>query len=77
MARHLCPTGRRGVDTDITATGFRFLARARPMHDATCPEALDEAATHRSLWPRRSERSGPRRAHEHGLFPLAAERPGR
>lgn len=71
LVRHLCPTGCRGVDTDVRATGFRFLARALPMHEATCREALDEAATHRRRWLRWSERSGPRRPHEHGLFPLA------
>ncbi|MFF2567446.1 MarR family winged helix-turn-helix transcriptional regulator [Streptomyces sp. NPDC058084] len=46
LARYLCPTDRRGIYTDVTGTGLALLMEARPTHDATCREALDEAATH-------------------------------
>jgi hypothetical protein len=43
LQRYLCPTDQRGIYTELTDAGRALLDRARPTHDATLTEALDEA----------------------------------
>ncbi|MFB7958232.1 MarR family winged helix-turn-helix transcriptional regulator [Streptomyces sp. NPDC056045] len=44
LSRHLCPTDRRGICTDVTDDGLRLLEEARPTHETALCEALDRAA---------------------------------
>jgi DNA-binding MarR family transcriptional regulator len=44
LARHLCPTDRRGISTEVSEAGRDLLAVARPVHDAALCEALAEAS---------------------------------
>ncbi|MFE9061859.1 MarR family winged helix-turn-helix transcriptional regulator [Streptomyces violaceusniger] len=44
LARHLCPTDRRGISTEVSDAGRGLLAAARPVHDAALGEALAEAS---------------------------------
>ena len=44
LARHLCPTDRRGIYSEVTPAGFALLDRARPAHHATLGEVLAEAS---------------------------------
>ncbi|WP_410658165.1 MarR family winged helix-turn-helix transcriptional regulator [Amycolatopsis sp. lyj-112] len=43
LQRYLCPTDRRGIYTEVTATGQELLVAARPTHDAVLTEALSAA----------------------------------
>lgn len=43
LTRILCADDRRGIYTELTATGREALSEARPDHDAALEEALDEA----------------------------------
>ncbi|MFB7336928.1 MarR family transcriptional regulator [Streptomyces adustus] len=49
LSRYLCPTDRRGIYTDVTASGLALLEQARPTNDAALREALDEAAKNPEL----------------------------
>lgn len=40
LTRVLCADDRRGVYTELTASGQKLLAEARPLHDATLERAL-------------------------------------
>jgi DNA-binding MarR family transcriptional regulator len=51
LARYLCPTDRRGIDTDVTPAGLRLLEQARPTNDAALREALAGAAQVPELAP--------------------------
>lgn len=51
LSRYLCPTDRRGIYTDVTDAGRRLLEQARPTHNTSLREALDEAATRPVLAP--------------------------
>ncbi|WP_405797109.1 MarR family winged helix-turn-helix transcriptional regulator [Streptomyces sp. NBC_01506] len=51
LARYLCPTDRRGIYTDVSESGLRLLAEARPTNDTALREALDAAATNPELAP--------------------------
>jgi DNA-binding MarR family transcriptional regulator len=43
LTRILCQDDRRGIYTELTATGSELLARARPVHDEALEQALAEA----------------------------------
>lgn len=43
LSRYLCLTDRRGIYTEVTEKGHELLASARPTHDRTLTESLDEA----------------------------------
>jgi DNA-binding MarR family transcriptional regulator len=43
LTRILCADDRRGIYTELTATGRAALVEARPVHDAALEEALTEA----------------------------------
>ena len=51
LERHLCPTDRRGIYTNVTEAGRALLEQARPTNDAALREALDEAAKDPGLAP--------------------------
>lgn len=51
LSRYLCPTDRRGIYTDVSESGAKLLAEARPTNDAALREALDEAAKYPELAP--------------------------
>ncbi|MFJ2718858.1 MarR family winged helix-turn-helix transcriptional regulator [Streptomyces sp. NPDC087437] len=51
LERYLCPTDRRGIYTNVTETGLKLLAQARPTNDGALREALDEAAKNPDLAP--------------------------
>ncbi|MFF8612216.1 MarR family winged helix-turn-helix transcriptional regulator [Streptomyces sp. NPDC015350] len=51
LSRHLCPTDRRGICTDVTDDGLRLLEEARPIHETALREALDRAAADPALAP--------------------------
>ncbi|MEU5366463.1 MarR family transcriptional regulator [Streptomyces sp. NPDC005925] len=51
LERHLCPTDRRGIYTNVTDTGLTLLQEARPTNAAALREALDTAATDPGLAP--------------------------
>lgn len=51
LERYLCPTDRRGIYTNVTETGRKLLAEARPTNDTALREALDEAAKNPELAP--------------------------
>ncbi|WP_040819197.1 MarR family winged helix-turn-helix transcriptional regulator [Nocardia jiangxiensis] len=44
LQRYLCPDDRRGIYTDVTASGLRLLDQARPTHDESLSGALRQAA---------------------------------
>ncbi len=43
LTRILCTEDRRGIYTELTPSGVTLLEQARPVHDATLEEALEEA----------------------------------
>jgi DNA-binding MarR family transcriptional regulator len=43
LNRVLCADDRRGIYTELTASGQKLLAEARPVHDETLERALAEA----------------------------------
>jgi DNA-binding MarR family transcriptional regulator len=43
LTRVLCADDRRGIYTELTASGEKLLAEARPLHDATLERALADA----------------------------------
>lgn len=43
LTRILCQDDRRGIYTELTATGSELLALARPVHDEALEQALAEA----------------------------------
>ncbi|WP_199040251.1 MarR family winged helix-turn-helix transcriptional regulator [Glycomyces salinus] len=43
LARTICKSDRRGIYTDVTASGAALLQAARPTHDRALEEALAEA----------------------------------
>lgn len=43
LTRILCDDDRRGIYTELTASGIALLEQARPVHDASLERALDEA----------------------------------
>ena len=45
LSRYLCTDDRRGIYSQITEQGRELLERARPVHDATLKEALEEAGS--------------------------------
>lgn len=51
LTRVLCADDRRGIYTELTASGRELYERAHPIHDATLRRALDEAATQPELAP--------------------------
>src|SRR4051812_22671185 len=51
LSRHLCPTDRRGIYTDVTPAGLDLLAAARPTNNGSLREALDAAARDPQLAP--------------------------
>ncbi|MDK0524491.1 MarR family transcriptional regulator [Streptomyces sp. ML-6] len=51
LSRYLCPTGRRGIYTDVGETGLNLLREARPTNATALREALDEAARTPELAP--------------------------
>jgi DNA-binding MarR family transcriptional regulator len=51
LQRHLCPTDRRGIYTEVTAAGHELLTAARPTHDSAVSAALDAAAQVPELAP--------------------------
>ncbi|UJW32789.1 MarR family transcriptional regulator [Saccharothrix sp. AJ9571] len=51
LQRYLCPTDRRGIYTEVTASGQALLAEARPTHDRTLSRALAEAGELPELAP--------------------------
>ncbi len=51
LERHLCPTDRRGIYTNVTEVGLKLLEQARPTNDAALRDALDEAAKDPELAP--------------------------
>ena len=51
LERYLCPTDRRGIYTNVTETGLKLLAEARPTNDAALREALNEAVKVPELAP--------------------------
>ncbi|MFC1415507.1 MarR family winged helix-turn-helix transcriptional regulator [Streptacidiphilus cavernicola] len=51
LARYLCPTDRRGIYTDVSATGLALLKQARPTNNRALREALDSAMAEPDLAP--------------------------
>ncbi|MFF1815745.1 MarR family winged helix-turn-helix transcriptional regulator [Kribbella sp. NPDC058245] len=51
LGRYLCPTDRRGIYTEVTATGRELLDQAQPTHDAVLTAALQKAAELPELAP--------------------------
>ncbi|MFF7812562.1 MarR family winged helix-turn-helix transcriptional regulator [Streptomyces sp. NPDC007945] len=51
LTRYLCATDRRGIYTDVTESGQKLLAEARPTNDRALREALDAAAKNPVLAP--------------------------
>lgn len=51
LERHLCPTDRRGIYTNVTPTGLALLSEARPTNQTALREALDTAAGNPELAP--------------------------
>ncbi|WP_320672080.1 MarR family winged helix-turn-helix transcriptional regulator [Patulibacter defluvii] len=51
LARHLCPTDRRGIYSELTDAGQALLARARPTHDEALRGALAVAREQEELRP--------------------------
>lgn len=51
LSRYLCPTDRRGIYTNVSATGLALLEAARPTNNQALREALDTAASEPDLAP--------------------------
>lgn len=51
LTRILCADDRRGIYTELTASGQQILATARPTHDRALEESLARAATIAELAP--------------------------
>lgn len=51
LRRHLCPTDRRGIYTEVTETGQALLDAARPTHDTALADALEQAGRRPELAP--------------------------
>ena len=51
LTRVLCADDRRGVYTELTASGHKLLEKARPVHDEVLEAALAEAASSPELAP--------------------------
>lgn len=51
LTRILCADDRRGIYTELTASGRSLYERARPIHDAALEQALDDAASQPELAP--------------------------
>ncbi|MFF0491258.1 MarR family winged helix-turn-helix transcriptional regulator [Nocardia sp. NPDC003482] len=51
LQRYLCPDDRRGIYTDVTATGLALLEQARPTHDDALSSELRQAAADPELAP--------------------------
>ena len=51
LTRILCADDRRGIYTELTATGKTLLAQAKPTHDETLEQALAEARETPELVP--------------------------
>ncbi|WP_295014889.1 MarR family winged helix-turn-helix transcriptional regulator [uncultured Microbacterium sp.] len=51
LTRILCADDRRGIYTELTATGRELYERARPVHDEALERALAEAAALPELLP--------------------------
>lgn len=51
LSRYLCPTDRRGIYTDVSASGRALLEAARPTNNTALREALDTAALDPQLAP--------------------------
>ncbi|MET4921457.1 MarR family transcriptional regulator [Streptomyces sp. PSRA5] len=51
LSRYLCPTDRRGIYTNVSATGLALLEEARPTNNEALREALDAAASEPELAP--------------------------
>lgn len=51
LTRTLCDTDRRGIYTEVSESGQKLLAQARPTHDRALSEALDEAMAMPELEP--------------------------
>lgn len=51
LTRILCADDRRGIYTELTASGSQLLDSARPVHDQALESALDEAALVPELAP--------------------------
>jgi len=43
LARYLCPDDRRGIYTELTKAGKQLLSEARPTHDSTLHNAIENA----------------------------------
>ena len=43
LTRILCADDRRGIYTELTASGIKLLEKARPNHDAALERALEQA----------------------------------
>jgi DNA-binding MarR family transcriptional regulator len=43
LSRYLCENDRRGIYPEVTETGLRLLAEARPTHDQALREAMHDA----------------------------------
>jgi len=51
LTRVLCADDRRGIYTELTATGRALYERARPVHEEALERALDDAASQPELAP--------------------------
>lgn len=51
LTRILCADDRRGIYTELTATGMQLYTQAKPVHDATLQRVLEEAAERPELAP--------------------------
>ena len=51
LTRVLCADDRRGIYTELTASGQKLLTEARPVHDETLERALDAARAMPELAP--------------------------
>jgi DNA-binding MarR family transcriptional regulator len=51
LSRFLCPDDRRGIYSTLTEQGRQLLEQARPAHDGTLKDALEDARTVPELAP--------------------------
>ncbi|QUH01404.1 MarR family transcriptional regulator [Saccharopolyspora erythraea] len=51
LRRYLCEDDRRGIYTEVSESGQKLLAAARPTHDTALREAMDEASDVPELAP--------------------------
>lgn len=51
LTRILCADDRRGIYTELTASGQKLYERARPVHDETLERVLADAAEQPELLP--------------------------